>query len=159
MDLPATAISNPDDFTIRLRRVTEELRAIEKDISQMASSKPLGSGPLNKDEHLQLVNLLLDMTLLAELKVVVDHLRQLLRAYMDSLAERGGENKEYARQVCHIQDATEALRLLHERAHELAKGELAKRRSFIDRIDSLVERRLQNPEDPSRAPGTVLSTR
>jgi len=159
MNLLATAVPNPDDFTIRLRRVTEELRAIEKDISQMAASKPLGSGPLDKEEHLRLVSLLLDMALLAELKAVVDHLRQLLRAYMDSLAERGGDNKEYARQVCRIQDATEALRLLHDRAQGLAEGELARRRSFIDRIDSLVEHRLQHPEDPSHTPEAALITR
>ena len=159
MNPVAAAIPNPDDFTLRLRRVTEELRGIERDISQMAASKPLGSGPVDKEEHLQLVSLLLDMTLLAELKVVVDHLRQILRAYMDDLAERGGDNKEYARQVCRIQDATEALRLLHDQAQGLAQGELAKRYSFIDRIDSLVEHRLQHPQDPSHTPEAALVTR
>ncbi|HTC95419.1 MAG TPA: hypothetical protein VK699_18375 [Terriglobales bacterium] len=159
MNPVAAAIPNPDDFTLRLRRVTEELRGIERDISQMAASKPLGSGPLDKEEHLQLVSLLLDMTLLAELKVVVDHLRQILRTYMDDLAERGGDNKEYARQVCRIQDATEALRLLHDQAQGLAQGELAKRSSFIDRIDSLVEYRLQHPKDPSHTPEAALVTR
>ena len=147
MELPATAISDPTELTSRLRRVTEELRVIQEDLYQVSASNSLKPKLMEKEEHLQLVNSLLDLTLLTDLKVVVDHLRQILRTYMDTLSDQLANNKDYPLEVYRVQRTTEALRLLHQGAQELAEGELARGLSFIDRIDSLVERQL-HPEDP-----------
>jgi len=147
MDLPSTAISDPTELTSRLRRVTEELRVIQEDLYQVSASNSLKPKLMEKEEHLQLVNSLLDLTLLTDLKVVVDHLRQILRTYMDALSDQLANNKDYPLEVYRVQRTTEALRLLHQGAQELAEGELARGLSFIDRIDSLVERQLR-PEEP-----------
>lgn len=145
MGLSATVASNPTDLTVRLRNITEELRAIEKALYQMADLSPMKMG-LEKEEHMQKVNSLLDLTLLTDLKVVVDHLRQILRTYMDALSDQLANNKDYPLEVYRVQRTTEALRLLHQGAQELTEGELARGLSFIDRIDSLIERQLHHPQ-------------
>jgi len=146
MTLAATNVANPAEFTTRLRNITEELRVIQKDLYDMAASVPSKSSPLQKEQHAQLVNSLLSLTLLADLKVVVDQLRQILRTYIDTIADQAANHKDYPLQVYRIQRATEALRLLHQGARELAEGELASRPSFIEHIDSVVERRLRAPQ-------------
>ena len=143
MDLTC-AISKPGELTSRLRHITDELRVVEKSLSDIADSYPQQSEPLKKEEHLQLLSSLRDITLMADLKAVLDHVRQTLRIYMDTLAERTGDNEDYGRQVCQIQRSTDALRLKNERVLEVAQDTLAKRFSFIDRIDSMVERALQH---------------
>ncbi len=146
MNLADAAISNPADFTTRLRHITEELRLMQKDLYDMSASIPVKSILLKKEEHVELVNSLLNLTLLADLKVVIDHLRQILRTYIDTVADQAANQKDYPLQVYRIQRATEALRLLHQGAQELAQGELAAQPSFIERIDSVVEQRLRRPE-------------
>jgi len=146
MNLAALAISDPADFTTRLRNITEELRVIQKDLSDMSRSLPSKSSLLEQHEHLQIVNSLLSLTLLADLKVVVDELRQILRTYIDTVANQAANHQDYPLQVYRIQRATEALRLLHQGAQRLAEGELASKSSFIEHIDSVVEQRLRHPE-------------
>ena len=145
MDFASRAISNPAELTSRLRHITDELRVVEKSLSEIAESYPPETGSTKKSEQQQLMSSLRDITLMADLKAVLDHVRQVLRA-MDSLAVRTGDNKDYGRQVCRIQRSTEALRLEHERVFKLANESLAKRFSFIDRIDSLVERSLRHAQ-------------
>ena len=142
MNYHLSANSNPAELTSRLRHITDELRVVEKSLSEIAASYPSQPGPVKKAEHQQLLNSLRDITLMADLKIVLDHVRQVLRAYMDTLADRTGDSKDYTEQVCRVQRSTEALRLEHERTLKVAHESLAKRFSFIDRIDSLVERRL-----------------
>jgi hypothetical protein len=149
MNLAAPAIPDPADFSTRLLNVTEELRAIQKDLYGMSRSLPSKSRPLEKHEHLELVNSLLNLTLLADLKVVVDQLRQILRTYIDTVANQAANHPDYPLQVYRIQRATEALRLLHQGAEQLAQGELASPSSFIEHIDSVVEQRLRNPKPPA----------
>ena len=146
MNLAAPAISDPAEFTTRLRNITEDLRAVQKDLYEMSRSLPSKSRLLEKHEHLELVNSLLNLTLLADLKVVVDHLRQILRTYIDTVANQAANHPDYPLQVYRIQRATEALRLLHQGAQQLAQGELASPSSFIEHIDSVVEQRLRSPE-------------
>jgi hypothetical protein len=140
------AISDPADFTNRLQNITEELRVIQKDLYAMSRSLPVKSSLLEKHEHLQLVNSLLSLTMLADLKVVVDELRQILRTYIDTVANQAANHQDYPLQVYRIQRATEALRLLHQGAQQLAEGELVHKSSFIEHIDSVVEQRLRRPE-------------
>jgi len=146
MDFASSAISSPAELTSRLRHITDELRVVEKSLSEIAESYPEETESAKKPEQQQLMTSLRDITLMADLKVVLDHVRQVLRAYMDGLAVRTGDNKDYGQQVCRIQRSTEALRLEHERVFKLAHESLAKRFSFIDRIDSLVERSLRHAQ-------------
>jgi hypothetical protein len=140
------AISDPADFTTRLQNITEDLRVVQKDLYAMSRSLPAKSSLLEKHEHLQLVNSLLSLTMLADLKVVVDELRQILRTYIDTVANQAANHQDYPLQVYRIQRATEALRLLHQGAQQLAEGELVHKSSFIEHIDSVVEQRLRRPE-------------
>ena len=154
MDFSTSAISNPAELTSRLRHITNELRVVEKSLSEIAASYPPEPEPAQNVEKQQLLSSLRDIPLMADLKVVLDHVRQVLRAYMDTLAVRTGDNNDYSQQVCRIQRSTEALRLEHERVLKLAHDSLARRFSFIDRIDSLVERRLRSYQ---AAPKTAAS--
>src|SRR5262249_49406302 len=124
MNLAAPATPDPADFTTRLRNITEELRVIQQDLYAMSASLPAKSGVLEKHEHQQWVNSLLSGTILADLKVVVDELRQILRTYIDTVANQAANHLDYPLQVYRIQRATEALRLLHQGAQQLAEGEL-----------------------------------
>jgi hypothetical protein len=151
MNLVAPATSDPADFTTRLRTITEELRVIQKDLYEMSASLPAKSGVLEKHEHQQLVNSLLDLTMLADLKVVVDQVRQVLRTYIDTVAHQAANHLDYPLQVYRIQRATEALRLLHQGAEQLAAGDMVKS-TFIERIDSVVEERLRSESKPADAP-------
>ena len=150
-----SAISKPADLTSRLRHITDELRVVEKSLSEIAESYPAEPEPANNREQQQFLTSLRDIPLMADLKVVLDHVRQTLRAYMEALVARTGDNKDYSQQVCRIQRSTEALRLEHERVLKLAHESLAKKFSFIDRIDSLVERQLRNYQQT--APKTAAS--
>jgi hypothetical protein len=149
MNLAPPVTSDPAGFTNRLRNITEELRVIQKDLYEMSRSLPSKSSVLEKHEHLQLVNSLLNLTLLADLKVVVDELRQILRTYIQTVADQAANHQDYPLQVYRIQRATEALRLLHQGAQQLAEGELASKSSFIEHIDSVVEQRLRSPQPPA----------
>src|SRR5260370_10519883 len=139
MPLAATNVANPAEFTTRLRNITEELRVIQKDLYDMAASVPSKSSPLQKEQHAQLVNSLLSLTLLADLKVLADQLRQILRTYIDPVADQAANHKDYPLQVYRIQRATQPLRLLHHGAQELAEGHLAIRPSFIVHTHSVVD--------------------
>lgn len=150
-----SAISNPAELTNRLRHITDELRVVEKSLSEIAEAYPSEPGPAKKPEQQQLLTSLRDITLMADLKVVLDHVRQVLRAYMDGLAVRTGDNKDYGQQVCRIQRSTEALRLENERVLKLGQESLAKRFSFIDRIDSLVERSLRHAQQSAPKPASL----
>ena len=97
-----------DDISQRIRRVTEDLRAIQEELNRAASLDP------ERPERSRLLNELVTLELLADFRSAIDHLRAFLWAYVEAATGKSGGSVDSALQAVRIQRATELLRMLRQ---------------------------------------------
>jgi len=89
-----------------VRRITNDLRAIESEMTQIAQ---LG---VSSPECAAMVDELLTEDLVHEFKAAVDHMRHFLWSYIEAVADGKGNDMDSALQMYRIRRVTEMLRVL-----------------------------------------------
>lgn len=127
------------DLTTRIRRVTEDLQAIQTELSTAAKS------PVTDSERDRIMNLLASSDLLHEFKSSVDHMRHLLWSYIES-AQRN-ENVERTLERVRMKRVTEMLRILEPDMAERRMNEMPEVDSFFDVIQKIANKALDRHGD------------
>jgi hypothetical protein len=127
------------DTCHRVARITKELKALS---SQFQWSAFEDSSP---DEQAQILEELLNGSLVEDLRATVDYLSQFFWSYIESAAEGSSQEESYV--DCELQNLrllriTEMLRILHRSARP-TQDPLA----FVDRVTESVDRYLQAADD------------
>src|SRR5258707_2472018 len=101
--MPATNIDN------RIRRVTEDLRALHQELQQ------LGLSAVDTGKHDQLLDRLLTLEVIQDFKAAIDHMRHFLGAYIESASKDMADERSLTMHNLLMERATEMLRVLRER--------------------------------------------
>lgn len=128
------------DLTTRIRRVTEDLQAIQDDLG--AASKTHGSA-----EREAMLRELASSDMLHEFKAAVDHMRHLLWSYIESVQR--DEKIERTLERVRMRRVTEMLRILEpdvsEKKMEHATPEFD---SFFDAVQKIASKALDRHRQP-----------
>ena len=95
-----------EDISVRIKRVTSDLRAIQEELGWAAIDDPTGGEPA------RILDELLKQDLIADFKAALDHMRTFLWSYIEAVSRQSGEGVDYAIQSTRMQRVTEMLRLL-----------------------------------------------
>jgi hypothetical protein len=126
------------DIRERVRRVTEDLRVLQKELDRVAHG---ASG-----ERSAVIDELVDGELMNDLKGVVDNMRHFLWSYIEATSTSPQDLKS-ALQGYRMQRVTEMLRILREsELPELSKAKHA--HSFFEEINSIAHRAVDRYEEP-----------
>ena len=93
-----------EELSQRIRRMTDDLRAIQEELNRAAAADPQNS-------HLEGV---VPLELLAEFRSVIDHMRTFLWAYMEAATRRACGSVDSTLQTARAQRAAEMLHQLRE---------------------------------------------
>lgn len=93
------------DVMLRIQRVTDDLRAIELELSRISVRGA-------QDRALSDVLEVLDMEVIKGLKAAVDNMRQLLWSYIEALSDSETSDPELSIHTLRLERATEMLRIL-----------------------------------------------
>ena len=97
-----------EEVSQRIRRMTEDLRAIQEELNQTAALDP------EHPDRSRLLNELVTLELLADFRSAIDHMRTFLWAYVEAATRKSGASVDSTLQVARIQRATEMLRMLRQ---------------------------------------------
>lgn len=129
------------ELTTRIRRVTEDLKAIHQELGSVEAAGV--SGPENN----RALDELLNLELLDEFKQTIDLLRHFLWSYIEAYAQQSGTNTMACAATLRLQRATEMLRSLSfEALHNGGpNGEI----TFFQLIEQIAESIVNQHEAPS----------
>lgn len=116
-----------DPIMARIRRVTEELHAIERDLQRMPSDAKAA-------ERIGLIDETESVALLGAFKVAVDNMRRFLWAYIEATSGSNASMNE-ALQTARLMRVTELLRVLHENEAPTTGGA----RGISDIVDAVLK--------------------
>ena len=126
-----------ESTTDRLRHVAEELTALEEELYWTAmTDDPLVEQPERRLEQILVLELMVDV------KASIDHTRQLMRAYIESLAATVGNAGDGATQRYRMQRVTELLRILRERVGRSPAASPGTS-TFFESMEALIEEALR----------------
>jgi hypothetical protein len=128
-------------LTDRIRRVTEDLHAIQSELS--AAARP--DFPLADRERL--MQELVDANIVHEFKSAVDHMRHLLWSYIE--ASSGKEVVEKL-QAVRMQRVTEMLRILKPSMHDEQMTKTPEATSFFDMIQDIASTAFERHQRSAR---------
>lgn len=130
-----------DDVCARIRRITDELNALEMDLEW---SKIEGA---SAEEQHRLLEEILSLELVGDFKAAVDKMRHLLWCYIESVAARNGSyNVDYGLQTHRLQRCTEMLQMLRTGGTpELSSLPAAK--PFFEQVSAVVDSYDWNTQD------------
>lgn len=120
-----------DDITKRIRRVTEDLRAIQEELGWAAIEDP------TEGEQARLLDELLEKDLINDFKSAVDHMRHFLWSYIEAVSKKQGKDVDYALQAYRMQRVTEMLRILRERVELPQLMNVPEAHSFFEEIQAI----------------------
>ena len=121
-----------EDVTVRIRRITDDLRAIELELRHATFTNAT-------PEQMRVVDELLGASLLADFKTAVDHMRQYLWAYIEAAAANG-RDLTTAIQGLRLQRVTEMLRVLREDMDDPSLAAVPGSRSFFEEINAIADK-------------------
>ena len=120
-----------DDISQRIRRVTEDLRAIQEELNRAASLDP------ERPERSRLLNELVTLELLADFRSAIDHLRTFLWAYVEAATRKSGGSVDSALLAVRIQRATELLRMLRQQLTAQDSSPVPEARTLFEEISAI----------------------
>src|SRR5437899_333946 len=94
------------ELTTRIRRVTEDLQAIQEQLSSAARHDA------SSEERESVMEEMLNLELINEFKTSVDHMRHLLWSYIEASSSQGRLTVSHTLQNVRMQRVTEMLRIL-----------------------------------------------
>jgi|SRR5579859_5751907 len=136
-----------EDVSTRIKRITDDLRAIELELRHVTFANPT-------PEQMRVVDELLGASLLADFKTAVDHMRQYLWAYIEAAAANG-RDLTTAIQGLRLQRVTEMLRVLREDMDDPSLAAVPGSRSFFEEINAIADKTMDlamNPQPPKAKP-------
>ncbi len=137
-----------DDINIRIRRITEDLKAVQAELHKITF---FDATP----EQMAIVDELLGAGLLGDFKNAVDQIRQYLWAYVEASAA-SGRDLTTAIQGLRLQRVTEMLRVLREDMDDPSLAAVPGSRSFFEEISAIADKTVEvamnlEPSAPPKA--------
>jgi hypothetical protein len=118
-----------DPIMTRIKRVTEELHSIERDLQRLSKDT-------NAAQHIGIIDESESVALLGSFKVAVDNMRRFLWAYIEATSGSNLSMNE-ALQTARLVRVTELLRVLHENEGPTTGGA----RGISDIVDAVLKPR------------------
>ena len=119
------------ELTERIRRVTEDLQVIQSTLSDAAAP----GAPAEARERI--MQELLDMSMIAELKAAVDHMRHLLWSYIEASSNKNPHMVTRTLQAVRMQRVTEMLKILQPGVQEARESATPEAQGFFDAIQKI----------------------
>lgn len=119
------------ELTERIRRVTQDLQVIQETLSDAAAS---GTPPEARE---RIMEELLDMSMITELKAAVDHMRHLLWSYIEASSNKNPHMVTRTLQAVRMQRVTEMLKILQPGVEEARESKLPEAKGFFDAIQQI----------------------
>ncbi|MDP9268723.1 MAG: hypothetical protein M3P27_10435 [Acidobacteriota bacterium] len=116
-----------DPVLDRIRRVTDELHALESDLQKIGATSGDGPVPLLDEQS--------SIKLLSDLKVAVDNVRTFLWAYIERIADGNRMMLGQALHSARLNRVSAMLHMLNETEHQAAPGSP---RSITDIVNAVI---------------------
>ena len=128
----------PEEITIRIQHITDEIRLLQQSLDQLSSSE--------SEKH-HLIEDCLQPEMIVDFKAAVDNLRVFLWSYLEGAARQsGGLGMDYALQAYRIRRATEMLETLNQTAQREGES-LPAVCSFFERIQNIAHLALEKHQN------------
>lgn len=138
------------DLASRIRRVTEDLQAIQSELNDAA----------RKGQHRQrelVMSQMADLDLLQDFKAAVDHMRHLLWSYIEATSSRNRTDVTKTLQSVRMQRVTEMLRILKPSIAESKITRTPEAVSFLEAIQSIAHETMDEHEHESNVQAKTSS--
>lgn len=132
-------------ISARIRRVTADLQAIQKELSSASASQ-------SQETHKVIDELLSDLSVVNEFKAAVDHMRLLLWSYIESASRPGKQNPNFLLQTVRMQRVTEMLRVLKPSVDEVTMPATPEAQSFFEVIQSIANSAMDHHQSAAEKP-------
>lgn len=119
------------ELTTRIRRITEDLRAVQQ---QLSSAARPDAPSTERDAVMQEM---INVELINEFKTSVDHMRHLLWSYIEASSSKGRLNVSDTLQNVRMQRVTEMLRILQPTVDGTSNTSSPEAKSFFDVINTI----------------------
>ena len=139
--MPDTHPDNMSDLVTRIRRVTEDLKAIQEKLN--AAAQP-GAPPAERE---RIMEALLQADMVNEFKTAVDNMRHLLWSYIEAASAKSPQNVTRTLQAVRMQRVTEMLRILQPTVDEVEMASTPEARSFFDVIHKIANSTVDRHSD------------
>jgi hypothetical protein len=135
------------ELTARIRRVTEDLKAIQEQLSSAARhDAPAAERDAAMDE-------MLNVELINEFKTSVDHMRHMLWSYIEASSSKGKLPVSSALQSVRMQRVTEMLKILQPSVDNAQNASSPEAKSFFEVIHNIANSAVDKHGDkPTEAP-------
>jgi len=140
--MPEAPHSPLESTVARLRRIADELHAVQDELCWTAVT-----GDPSAESRRHRLHEVLTLELIVDVKASVDRTRQLLRTYIDAMAESVAKDGDPVAERSRKQRVAELLSLMRKR---IAHTRDRVRDTFSDHLDSLIEQTIK--EDPKPEP-------
>ena len=131
----------------RIRRVTEDLRALHQELQQ------LGVSTVDPGKHDQLLDQLLTLAVIQDFKAAIDHMRHFLWAYIESASKDMADERSLTMHKLRMERATEMLRVLRQRLDGPGMRQVPGAISFFEEIQRIADSAMTRHEQRSK-PGS-----
>jgi hypothetical protein len=119
------------ELTTRIRRITEDLHAVQEQLSSAARPDAPST------ERDAVMEEMVNAELISEFKTSVDHMRHLLWSYIEASSSNGRLNVSDTLQSLRMQRVTEMLRILQPTVDGGQKTSSPEAKSFFDAINTI----------------------
>ena len=123
----------PSDINSRIRRITEDLRALQEELHRLSVS------PRDRGQHEQLLDELLTPAVIHDFKAAIDHMRHFLWTYVESATAAPGDERELRMYTLRMERATEMLRILRQRLDAPGMRRVPGATSFFEEIQRIAD--------------------
>ena len=133
------------DLTVRIRRVTEDLQAIQEQLSSAASQDAPAA------ERDAVMEEMLNRDLIHGFKSSVDNMRHLLWSYIEASSSRGHQNVSDTLQSVRMQRVTEMLRILQPTVEGAEVPSSPEEKSFFEVIQTIAHSAMDRHQETGSA--------
>jgi hypothetical protein len=142
--MPEAPHPHLESTVARLRRIADELRSVQDELCWTAVTDDPSA-----ESRRQRLHEVLTLELIVDVKASVDSTRQMLRTYIDAMAESVAKDSDPVAQRSRRERVTEMLSLMRKR---LAHTRDRVRDTFTDHLDSLIEQTIEEESQPQVKP-------
>ncbi len=118
------------NMAARLRRVTRDLKAIQEELGH-AATQASASG------HGHVLDSIVTIELVTDLKTSVDHMRTFLWSYIESASRQTGVDVDYTLQTTRMKRVTEMLRVLRGHVDQPRLVEAPEAHGFFEEVSRI----------------------
>src|SRR3954471_396398 len=142
--MPEAPHPHLESTVARLRRIADELSSVQDELCWTVITDDRSA-----ESRRQRLHEVLTLELILDVKASVDRTRQMLRTYIDAMAESVAKDSDPLAQRSRRERVTEMLALMRKR---LAHTRDRVRDTFSDHLDSLIEQTIEEEPRPNVKP-------